>query len=238
LVQEAKFLVFYGILDNVSHKNKYTKGKQKINMYINASMKNFIDDLGAKKSMPGGGSAAAYAASMGNSLAMMVANFTSGKKKYIQYEGDIQRILKQGQDMSVQVMELVDKDIEYYLPLAAAYKMPSETQEEKDVKEKEIQKCLRLAAKVPMDILEVSVKILDFHEELLKKGSVMLLSDVGVGVEMVRAAAKSAYLNIKINTKYMDDKTCANDIMDKYTSMLDSIDTRCSEIYDRVVEGL
>ena len=207
-------------------------------MYINDSMKNFIDDLGAKKSMPGGGSAAAYAASMGNSLAMMVANFTSGKKKYIQYEEDIQRILKQGQDMSVQVMELVDKDIESYMPLAAAYKMPSETQEEKDAKEKEIQKCLRLAAKVPMELLEMSVKILDFHEELLEKGSMMLISDVGVGVEMVRVAARSAYLNIKINTKYMDNVEYANTTMDKYKKILDEIDTRCSRIYDKVVEAL
>ena len=68
--------------------------------------KEFAGDLGAKKSMPGGGSAAAYAATMANSLAMMVANFTLGKKKYADYEEDIVRILDRAQKMSEDVMSL------------------------------------------------------------------------------------------------------------------------------------
>ena len=50
--------------------------------YLDFSLEEFAQDLGSKKSMPGGGSVAAYALNLANGLASMVANFTSGKKKY------------------------------------------------------------------------------------------------------------------------------------------------------------
>lgn len=207
-------------------------------MYIFNSMKNFIEDLGAKKSMPGGGSAAAYAASMGNSLAMMVANFTIGKKKYADYEDDMSRILSKAGEMADYVLSLVDKDIEAYLPLAACYKMPADTDLDKEKKSEEMEKCLIGAARVPMELMDVSAQILDLHEELLEKGSTMLVSDVGVGVEMVRLAAKSAYINIKINTKYMKDREYAQSIMDRYKDLLEVIVEKCDRIYSEVLKKL
>lgn len=207
-------------------------------MYINNSMKEFAGDLGAKKSMPGGGSAAAYAATMANSLAMMVANFTLGKKKYADYEEDIVRILDRAQKMSEDVMSLVDKDIEAFLPLSNCYKMQANTEEEKKAKALEMEKCLRGAAMVPMEILDISKDILDLHEELLIKGSVMLLSDVGVGAEMVRVAAKSAYININVNTKYMKDRDYADKTVLKYADLLKVIEDKCDRIYSEVMNRL
>ncbi len=207
-------------------------------MYINNSMKEFAGDLGAKKSMPGGGSAAAYAATMANSLAMMVANFTLGKKKYADYEEDIVRILDRAQKMSEDVMSLVDKDIEVFLPLSNCYKMQANTEEEKKAKALEMEKCLRGAAMVPMEILDISKDILDLHEELLIKGSVMLLSDVGVGAEMVRVAAKSAYININVNTKYMKDRDYADKAVLKYADLLKVIEYKCDRIYSEVMNRL
>lgn len=207
-------------------------------MYINNSMKEFAGDLGAKKSMPGGGSAAAYAATMANSLAMMVANFTLGKKKYADYEEDIVRILDRAQKMSEDVMSLVDKDIEAFLPLSNCYKMQANTEEEKKAKALEMEKCLRGAAMVPMEILDISKDILDLHEELLIKGSVMLLSDVGAGAEMVRVAAKSAYININVNTKYMKDRDYADKAVLKYADLLKVIEDKCDRIYSEVMNRL
>ena len=207
-------------------------------MYINNSMKEFAGDLGAKKAMPGGGSAAAYAATMANSLAMMVANFTLGKKKYADYEEDIVRILDRAQKMSEDVMSLVDKDIEAFLPLSNCYKMQANTEEEKKAKALEMEKCLRGAAMVPMEILDISKDILDLHEELLIKGSVMLLSDVGVGAEMVRVAAKSAYININVNTKYMKDRDYADKAVLKYADLLKVIEDKCDRIYSEVMNRL
>ncbi|MBU0881617.1 MAG: cyclodeaminase/cyclohydrolase family protein, partial [Candidatus Omnitrophica bacterium] len=45
-------------------------------MYIDKTLKEYFDDLAAKKAAPGGGSASAAVAATGTSLMSMVANFT------------------------------------------------------------------------------------------------------------------------------------------------------------------
>ena len=45
-----------------------------------------------------------------------------------------------------------------------------------------MEQCLRDAAAAPMEILRLSCEAIDLHREMLDKGSVMMLSDVGTGV--------------------------------------------------------
>ncbi|TBR15974.1 hypothetical protein EPO66_05245, partial [bacterium] len=47
-------------------------------VYINKSIKKYLEDLSAKKPVPGGGSASALTAALGSSLISMVVNFTLG----------------------------------------------------------------------------------------------------------------------------------------------------------------
>ena len=50
-------------------------------MYIKGSIETYLNDLAAKKSAPGGGSAAALQAATGAALMSMVANYTAGNPK-------------------------------------------------------------------------------------------------------------------------------------------------------------
>ena len=56
-------------------------------------MKEFINALASKEPTPGGGGASAMIGSVAAALGSMVANLTTGKKKYEQYQEDIDRIL-------------------------------------------------------------------------------------------------------------------------------------------------
>ena len=85
--------------------------------YLDFSLGEIAQDLGSKKSMPGGGSVAAYALNLANGLASMVANFTSGKKKYAAYQADIEKILEKCQAFHRESMDMVDRDAEAFLPL-------------------------------------------------------------------------------------------------------------------------
>lgn len=202
--------------------------------YFEFSLEEFAQDLGSKKSMPGGGSVAAYALNLANGLASMVANFTDGKKKYAAYQADIKEILARCQDYHRESMDMVDRDAEAFLPLALAYKLPSDTEQEKKYKHQEIQACLRGAASVPMDLLRLSSKVLDLHEDLLEKGSVMLLSDVGVGVAILRSAALSARLNVMINIKDIDDQAYVELISQEMEDLVADIVRRSDYIYEEV----
>lgn len=52
-------------------------------MLIELSCKDFASELASKKPIPGGGGAAAYVAALGTALNTMVANYSIGKKKFI-----------------------------------------------------------------------------------------------------------------------------------------------------------
>ena len=56
------------------------------------SCEKFADETFSSAPVPGGGGVAALVGSIGAALAGMVCNLTTGKKKYAQYEADIQRI--------------------------------------------------------------------------------------------------------------------------------------------------
>ena len=206
--------------------------------YLDFSLEEFAQDLGSKKSMPGGGSVAAYALNLANGLASMVANFTSGKKKYAAYQADIEKILEKCQAFHRESMDMVDRDAEAFLPLAAVYKMPSDTDEEMEAKYAQMQICLTRAASVPLDILRLSKKVLDLHEDLLEKGSIMLLSDVGVGVAMLRSAALSARINVMINIKDIDDQAYVTRTSEEVEDLVADIVKRSDYIYDEVFRRL
>ncbi|MGP1617973.1 cyclodeaminase/cyclohydrolase family protein [Peptostreptococcus stomatis] len=206
--------------------------------YLDFSLEEFAQDLGSKKSMPGGGSVAAYGLNLANGLASMVANFTSGKKKYAAYQADIEKILEKCQAFHRESMDMVDRDAEAFLPLAAVYKMPSDTDEEMEAKYAQMQVCLTRAASVPLDLLRLSKKVLDLHEDLLEKGSIMLLSDVGVGVAMLRSAALSARINVMINIKDIDDQAYVTRTSEEVEDLVADIVKRSDYIYDEVFRRL
>ncbi len=174
-------------------------------MISDLSCREFAVELASKKPVPGGGGAAALAAALGTALNSMVANFSRGKKKFIGYEQKHGDLLKRGDILREKLIDLVDKDAEFFDPLSKAYVMPSKTEEEKLQKEEEMQKCLRAACSVPMEIMEYTYEAILLHKEILHISSKNIISDVGVGVQLLKAALNSAYLNVLININSIKD---------------------------------
>lgn len=206
--------------------------------YIDLSLVEFSNELAAKKSMPGGGSAAGYVAVLASDLASMVANFTLGKKKYAMYDEDIKRILDDFDDLKNELLKIIDDDVEAFLPLADCYRLPDTTEAEKKEKHIRMQKCLKNSAHVPMRLLRLSKNVCDLHEELLVKGSKLLISDVGVGVALLRASVLSAKLNILINIKDIEDEDFRRDYSREMVEIVQDVVSRCDLIYSKVLESM
>lgn len=98
---------------------------------------------------------------------------------------------------------------------AAAYSLPSSTDEEKAEKEKIMASALKEACQVPLAIMEKGAEILDIVEILSVKGSVMAVSDAGVAAQFTRTAVLGASMNVYINTKTMKDRTLAEEYNEK-----------------------
>ena len=61
---------------------------------LDKSIREFTELSASKLPVPGGGGVSALVGSLAASLAEMVTNLTAGKKKYAEYEEEIQRIIK------------------------------------------------------------------------------------------------------------------------------------------------
>jgi formiminotetrahydrofolate cyclodeaminase len=175
-------------------------------MLSEKSVQTFLNELASSAPAPGGGSAAALAAAIGAALVSMVANLTLGKSKYADVQDDIERIVAQSEELRHRCVALLEKDVEAYTGVSAAYKMPRETEEQKHARSAAIQEALKGATAVPMQLAEACVEILQLCPESADKGNVMAVSDVGVGALMAEAALRAAALNVWINLGSIKDE--------------------------------
>ena len=89
-----------------------------------------------------------------------------------------------------------------------------------------------------MDIIDTSYEAILLHKELVKKGSVLLISDVGVGIECLRSALKGGYLNMMINMGTISNKTFIDKNLNAYKKKVDDGIKLCDEIYEEVLKKL
>ena len=204
-------------------------------MLTELSCKDFAEELASKKPVPGGGGAAAMVAALGAALNTMVANFSYGKKKFIDIKDKHEELIKRGEILRVKLIDLVNKDAEVFEPLSRAYVMPSNTDEEKALKNKTLQRYLIEACSAPMETLEFSYDAILLHEEILDISSKNIISDVGVGVQFLKAALNSAYLNVLINLNSMDDEDYVRGQREKAEEFVDRGTKVADEVYQKVL---
>ena len=195
----------------------------------------FIEVLASKAAVPGGGGAAALAGAIGMALGSMVCNLTTGKKKYAQYEEAIQEILGKAAKLQEELLSMIDKDAEGFYPLSKAYGLPTSTEEEKQYKAEVMEKCLKTACEVPMNIVRLCYDSIKLHEDLVDKGSKLAISDVGCGVQCLRAAILSGQLNVIINVNSMKDREYAEKIEKECNQLVQDGVKICDEVYQKVL---
>ncbi|MFA5373974.1 MAG: cyclodeaminase/cyclohydrolase family protein [Candidatus Omnitrophota bacterium] len=169
-------------------------------MYKNESLKKYLDDLAAKLPAPGGGSAAAFGAALGAALISMVVNFTLGKPKYAKYENELKSILIKSEQLRDEFLRLTDLDV-------IAYQSKNK----------------RDALNTPFMVSRLCYEGAKLCVPLVKKGNVNLISDVAVAAIMLESAFASAYFNVEINLKGLEDKKLARAIRKELTQKGKSI---------------
>ena len=192
--------------------------------YIDMPVSEFTAALASSSPAPGGGGASALSAALGAALGCMVGNLTVGKKKYAGNEPRLRERL----------LALVDADAEAFLPLAEAYRLPMDAPGRDAVMEK----CLADAAAVPMEILELSCRVIALQEEFAALGSSLAVSDAGTGAAFAWAAMYGAALNVLVNTRLMADRECAGDMNRRVNELMQEYRVKASRVYEDVFAKL
>ena len=206
--------------------------------FSDKSCSEFVEVLASKAPVPGGGGASAMVGALATALGNMVGSLTVGKKKYAAVEEEMRALKDRCDRLQKDFLHLVERDAEVFEPLARAYSMPKNTEEEKAEKARVMEIVLRDACSVPMEIMEKCCEAIDIIAVFAEKGSVIAISDAGVGAAFAKAALKGASLNVYINTKSMADRALAAELNAKCDRMLEEYSGKADAIFDSVLGRL
>ena len=192
----------------------------------------FVDAVSSSTPVPGGGSAAALAGSLGAALAAMVANLTIGRSGH-----DDQRL----NDMAVQAQatkqrltELVDEDARSFNRVMDAMRMPRTTDAERRARDQALQAAYRHAAEVPLETARLSLSVLELARVAALEGRADAASDAGASALLARAAVHGAALNVLINLQTLDDETFVRACRDEVDRLRALARQACDEVVGNV----
>ncbi len=175
----------------------------------------FISATASGEPVPGGGSVSALCGALAAALGEMVGSLTIGKKKYADVQPQMEHIVEKLSPISKHLTAAVDLDSDAYDQVMQAYKLPKDTDEQKDARNIAIQRALKHAASVPMTVAETAASILPMLEELAAKGNSNAITDAYVATLCARSAVLGACANTRINLLSIHDEAFVREMMKK-----------------------
>lgn len=196
---------------------------------LRKSVNDFTASLASKASVPGGGSASALAGSLAAALGGMVGELTVGKKKYAAVEPILRELLDEAETLRGRLLDCVEKDAAALAPLAKAYAIPNHPQ-----RAETLEACLTAAAAPPMEVLELTGRTVELLRGFADMGSPIAVSDAAVGAALALAALRGAEINVRVNTRLMQDRERAAALDAKAHALVDKYARQAEKIYNDV----
>ncbi len=184
-------------------------------------MRDFLDVLSSSAPAPGGGAAAALAGALGAALVEMTANLTVGKPKLAEVESEARRILASAGEHRRFFEDGVDADAHAFDGVSAAYRLPKDTDAERQARSAAIQRALAGAAGVPLEVADRAAGLLEVAEAAAPVLNAAVISDVVVGAMLASAALEGAALNVEVNLAALKDPATREPLAKRLASARD-----------------
>jgi formiminotetrahydrofolate cyclodeaminase len=124
----------------------------------------------------------------------------------------------------------VDRDTDAFNAVLSATRLPKKTPEDIAARAGAIECASQGAAKVPLDVLEATIRALELSLCAVREGNPNSVSDAGVAGAAALAAAEGAALNVRINAPSLTDRSVAAEYMARQAAAL----ARARELADQV----
>ncbi len=194
------------------------------------TVEEFLKEVASKSHVPGGGAVGAVAAALGAGLTEMVANLTIGKKKYQEWEAEMERVVEKMEALREDLMSLAVKDMEAFDKFMEALKLPKDTEEQKKIRGERMQEALKHAIDVPYELARKVRDVIKETEVVTEFGNKNAISDALSAAELLRAAFEMAKANVKINMKSLKDEK----LKEYYAQEMDELEKQVYGAYKRI----
>jgi formiminotetrahydrofolate cyclodeaminase len=211
-------------------------------MLRDLTIQDFTTELASKSPAPGGGSVAALSGSLASALACMVFNLTVGRKDYNEYpehtRDSIDSGLSHAGTLKDEFLDLMEKDVEAFMELMDAFKLPKAEEAEARYRSGKIQEGYRKAIEIPLEVAESALGIFEHIETAARWGNKNAASDAGVAALMAQSAIEGAILNVRINLSSVKDEEYKAGIADKCVKLVAQGQKKKDEVMALVNENI
>lgn len=203
---------------------------------ISMDLKTFANETSSESPAPGGGSVAAYMASLGVALGNMVANLSSHKAGWDHRWEEFSNWADKGMQLQKRLLKLVDEDTEAFNRIMDAFALGKSNDMEKQIRTAAIEVATKRAMEVPFQVMQTGLEAMEVVKAMAETGNPNSVSDAGVGALALRSGVLGAWLNVKINAGGLKDENFKREVLEKGTRIAEQVKEMEAEII-RIVEG-
>jgi formiminotetrahydrofolate cyclodeaminase len=183
----------------------------------------FVDQLASAAPVPGGGSAAAIAGSLGAALVAMVAAL-SDRPRYRDHAALHAEAGAAARALADRFLALADEDAAAYAGFGAAMKLPRDTEALAAERTAAIRAAARVASEVPYRTVEACRELVGLAESLAGRCNTNAASDLEVASLLAVAASHAAAANVIVNLPSIADEAVEGELRRSTESLVDEID--------------
>jgi glutamate formiminotransferase / formiminotetrahydrofolate cyclodeaminase len=197
------------------------------NALVNKTVRDFVESVGARSAVPGGGSVAALMAAMGAALGAMVGWLTYGKRKYEHLESTMRTHIPVLTRVQQELLATVDRDTAAFDQYMAAFQTKDATA---------IQEGLKQATLVPFSAMELIDQAWTPLLEIARVGQFSSRSDIEVGGKALEAGLYGCYRNVLINLADSTNNAFREDLVKKAAALMERGRQQFTEL-QRIVQA-
>lgn len=207
-------------------------------MLVDLKVTDFLNKVAGSDPVPGGGSVAALNGAIASALTAMVAGLTIGKKGY----EDTAEIMKHIQTLALTqktgFVADTDRDSEAYNKVFDCFKLPKNTDEEKNIRSAAIQEATKFAALVPMQVARNAYELMGIIADVAKMGNRNAVTDACVAMISARSAVLAALMNVRINLGSLKDRTFVEQLQSEADELERKACIKEKELLDAINQDL
>ena len=194
----------------------------------------FLARTASSDPVPGGGSVSALGAAISAALSEMVAAITIGRKGFESCEKEIMEIIQRARGLREKLAKDIDRDSDAYSQVITAFRLPNDTEENKNRRRQAVQEGFKQAALIPLGVAKDASDLLNLAEKVVNRGNKNAVTDAAVAVMMARAAILGALLNVKINLNSIKDKNFVEDIKSQVQEIESTVEWKEKNILAKI----
>lgn len=190
----------------------------------------YIKDTASNSPVPGGGSVCSLVGSLAAALSSMVGEITIPKETDQSKKELVIDLINRCNINIKKLNEGIDEDAAVFSKVMQALKMPKNTEDEKNIRAKELKNSLKEAAEQPLIVAKICLDVMHIAIDMLNYGNKNVASDASVSGFLAYSALNGSLFNVVININSIKDEEYVNSMRNTINELRKESEENLSKI--------